>query len=404
MKNFSKLILAISLFYSFTLVTNASDINGTIDPANQYAWGENIGWILMTNDIHITDSQLTGHAWGENTGWISLNCDNDNSCGLVNYKVANDDEGNLSGYAWGENTGWIDFNPNFGGVKINNQGIFEGYAWGENIGWINFNCNNDSSCGVTDFKVSTDWRPKSTRSNGSGGGGGSGSGSGSSSSHSGGSGPSSLIVMDDQKNNEIPKEEENNQDKKEPQNTEKNTCQQSEMSEVPFKDIKGHSAEDAINYLFKNCIVSGKTFDTFAPDDFATRAEVLKIALKSNNFPLENYQDLFLDVKSSDWFSGFIMSGLKNKIIQGYENKTFKPNQFITRAEALKIIFEAKGGEFLNGGNGIFSDANSNDWFYKYITLAFSKGLISSFPGQLLKPNQFITRGEVAKIVYTIEK
>ncbi len=400
MKNFSKLILAISLFYSFTSITQASDTNGTIDPAHQYAWGENIGWVLMTNDIHITDSQLTGHAWGENTGWISLNCNNDNSCGTVDYKVANDDEGNLSGYAWGENIGWINFNPNFGGVKINNQGVFEGYAWGENIGWINFNCINDNSCGVTDFKVSTDWRPKSTRNNG-GGGGGSGSPS---SGKTGGSGPSSLIVMDNQKDKETPKEEKDkNEDKKEPQITDKKTCQQSEMPEVPFKDIKGHTAEEAINYLFKNCIVSGKTFDTFAPDDFATRAEVLKIALKSNNFSLENYQDLFLDVKQNDWFASFIMSGLKNKIIEGYQNKTFKPNQFITRAEALKIIFEAKGGEFLNSGSGIFSDANSKDWFYKYITLAFSKGLISSFPGQLLKPNQFITRAEVAKIVYEME-
>ncbi|HEY9584943.1 MAG TPA: carboxypeptidase-like regulatory domain-containing protein [Candidatus Paceibacterota bacterium] len=151
------IISALFLLYepSFAL---ASSTNGTIDGTNRYAWSENSGWLDFGDadgDIHITDSALTGYIWMENAGWASLNCSNGpNTCGAVNFKVANDGEGALSGYAWGENSGWIDFAPTGGGVAISSSGVFSGYAWSENLGWINFTTANP---------VTTDWRPLSVR-------------------------------------------------------------------------------------------------------------------------------------------------------------------------------------------------------------------------------------------------
>ncbi len=158
--------VALLTFLIFPPHVFASSTDGTIDSAYKYAWGENISWFnfgTAEGNVHITDSALTGYAWGENIGWISLNCSNDSSCGTVDYKVANDGEGILTGYAWSENTGWINFNPTYGGVTINSSGEFLGYAWGENIGWIVFNCSTANSCGTVDYKVKTDWRPRSAR-------------------------------------------------------------------------------------------------------------------------------------------------------------------------------------------------------------------------------------------------
>jgi hypothetical protein len=111
----------------------------------------------------VNDNELLGYAWSENLGWISLNCQNDNSCGTSNFGVRNNSEGNLSGYAWGENIGWINFAPTNGGVHIDSSGDFSGYAWGENIGWVVFSCDDLNSCGTSDFRVETDWRPASWR-------------------------------------------------------------------------------------------------------------------------------------------------------------------------------------------------------------------------------------------------
>ena len=140
--------------FGFVAITIAA--NGAIDATDRYAWSENAGWLdfgTSQGNVVVGDSFLTGYAWGENIGWVSLNCSNDNSCAIVNYKVANDGSGNLSGYAWTENAGWIDFNPAGGGVAIDSSGQFSGYAWGENIGWVSLNCSNTSSCATVDYKV-----------------------------------------------------------------------------------------------------------------------------------------------------------------------------------------------------------------------------------------------------------
>jgi hypothetical protein len=137
---------------------------GAIDAASRWVWTENAGWLdfgQSQGNVAVGDFALTGYAWGENIGWVSLNCLNTDSCAAVDYKVANDGEGNLSGYAWGENIGWINFAPTGGGVSINSSGDFSGYAWGPKIGWLVFNCATTDSCASVDYKVKTVWRARS---------------------------------------------------------------------------------------------------------------------------------------------------------------------------------------------------------------------------------------------------
>ncbi|MDD5071714.1 MAG: carboxypeptidase-like regulatory domain-containing protein [Patescibacteria group bacterium] len=159
-------LLLLPIFFFSPLGAFASSTDGVIDSVRQYAWTENSGWLnfgTSEGNVHVFDMVLTGYAWGENVGWISLNCANDNSCDISDYKVANDGEGNLSGYAYGENIGWINFNPENGGITINRTGDFSGYAWGENIGWVVFNCATTNSCATVDYGIKTDWRPRSAR-------------------------------------------------------------------------------------------------------------------------------------------------------------------------------------------------------------------------------------------------
>lgn len=146
-KSLRKFILITAIFISVVYVSPilASSTDGTIDATGRYAWGENIGWIdfgTTNGAVHVTDAGLTGSALSENVGWIDLS------------NVINDGAGNLSGYGWGENIGWVNFHPANGGVIINSSGEFTGSALSENVGWIIFN---------TEYKVKTDWRPRSAR-------------------------------------------------------------------------------------------------------------------------------------------------------------------------------------------------------------------------------------------------
>ncbi len=168
----------IKKFFGFATVYNAfvyDDVgqravdNSWGISADSYAWNENTGWIDFASSTgsatYVADNALWGYAYGENVGWISLNCNNADSCDY-SYKVANNGEGKLSGYAWNENTGWIDFGTSTNianrswGVSIDSDGEFIGYAYGENVGWISFNHLNG---GDVDYKVSTNWRWQSLR-------------------------------------------------------------------------------------------------------------------------------------------------------------------------------------------------------------------------------------------------
>lgn len=154
---FLRFLIIFLIFFSSNNFSFASETNGTIDSAFENAWGENIGWLNFGCDncnVSITDLGLSGRAWSAQYGWINLV--------PTTSGVINNGEGELSGFAWGSNLGWIDFS----GVTIDQSGEFFGYATVRSDGGrINFNCAGAvDTCGAQNFKVKTDWRPASVRS------------------------------------------------------------------------------------------------------------------------------------------------------------------------------------------------------------------------------------------------
>lgn len=145
-------ILGGSVAFLLTLLALSGAVvadTGT-DPAQKYAWGDNVGWASAQSAYHDvaihyeegTGGWLSGHVWAENIGWIVMGSPSGgpyaNTTG-DNWGVNLSPDGKLSGYAWGENVGWINFEQTHGQPAINPaNGEFSGHAWGENIGWVSF--------------------------------------------------------------------------------------------------------------------------------------------------------------------------------------------------------------------------------------------------------------------------
>lgn len=115
--------------------------------------------VYFINNIKQAEAQssgeyLSGWAWGDNFGWVSFNCNDNSSCGSVNYRVDVASNGNLSGYAWSDNVGWITFNESdlsncpSGECKAklsgnNLQGWARALSYGDGWdGWISLNGSN----------------------------------------------------------------------------------------------------------------------------------------------------------------------------------------------------------------------------------------------------------------------
>ena len=89
--------------------------------------------------------------------------------------------------------------------------------------------------------------------------------------------------------------------------------------------------------------------------------------------------------------------------VKGYPEGDFKPEGKMTRAEAVTIIVRLEN-YILGSDEGIFSDTKKKDWFNKFINAAYNKGILEEKSGEKFRPNDPITRGELARLISVIDK
>jgi len=119
----------------------------TIDPANKYAYGANLGWMDWRGDTAngavIGNYVCSGYLYAANVGWINLGSGSpangiqyqNNSA--ADFGVNQDGLGNLRGYAYGANIGWINFEQTYGQPKVSLlTGQLSGSVYSANCGWI----------------------------------------------------------------------------------------------------------------------------------------------------------------------------------------------------------------------------------------------------------------------------
>lgn len=168
----------------------------------------------------------------------------------------------------------------------------------------------------------------------------------------------------------------------------------------PFSDTYGHWAEGYIEELYCRGVVSGRSEDTFAPNENITRAEFLKIALLDFSHEVEGSDDEdFSDVDSGDWYYEYVSYASAEGYIEGYSDGTFKPNDYINRAEALTILIRIAGGETSEvSGEMNFSDVSEDDWFAAVVSTAYDAEITEGYSDGTFRPGNNISRAEVAAI------
>ncbi|MCL6601594.1 MAG: S-layer homology domain-containing protein [Paenibacillus sp.] len=100
------------------------------------------------------------------------------------------------------------------------------------------------------------------------------------------------------------------------------------------------------------------------------------------------------------WAESVLKQWQAEGLLTGYEDGSLKPNLKITRAEFAVLINKSFG--FTNAGTISFKDVKPSDWFYSDIAKATSAGYITGYTDQTFKPNQPLTREEMAVIVASL--
>ncbi|TKI59410.1 S-layer homology domain-containing protein [Brevibacillus antibioticus] len=96
-------------------------------------------------------------------------------------------------------------------------------------------------------------------------------------------------------------------------------------------------------------LVSGYGNGEYGVDKTITRAEFATLVVRARALEqgakLAQFNTTFSDVRSTDWFAGFVNVASGQEIIKGFPNKTFKPQDQVTYAQAVTMIVRALGYE-----------------------------------------------------------
>lgn len=110
---------------------------------------------------------------------------------------------------------------------------------------------------------------------------------------------------------------------------------------------------------------------------------------------------LFTDVDVSNPYHEGIGWAKQSGILQGYPDGTFQPERTVNRAEFLKIVLGAKGINVsdVSGSSG-FKDVDENGWYAPYVRYAKQQGIIQGYADGTFKPNQTVNFAEALKMAY----
>lgn len=108
----------------------------------------------------------------------------------------------------------------------------------------------------------------------------------------------------------------------------------------------------------------------------------------------------FSDVADDHVHYGAIYNLVNRGVLNGYEDGTFKPENTITRAEFAKVIMVSELGDANISSSLVakFSDTNGH-WANRYIAAAVNAGIINGYPEGTFKPDNTVTYAEAVKMV-----
>ena len=184
------------------------------------------------------------------------------------------------------------------------------------------------------------------------------------------------------------------------------TITKQDWSSISFKDITTEYKDFAwyIAVLASMWVISGYDDWTFRPGNNASRTEFLHMTLKALWYEYTGTDSSWLTFNDKntfvDWQAKAIAKAAEMWIITT-TNPNFRPNDNISRAEALKILLGAAWIQIINTQSTDFTDVTI-DWQIPYVETAKNMRVIS---GQIInwklvfRPNDSISRAEVSKIV-----
>lgn len=173
------------------------------------------------------------------------------------------------------------------------------------------------------------------------------------------------------------------------------TLEKGGSTTTSFNDTEDHWAKTYIEDLSDKGIVEGYEDGSFKPDEKVKRAEAIKMIM--NNQEKECDASLFPDLYEDQWFCGVVTKAYTIGAVEGDNGKLY-PDKEMSRAEAVKVLLSVQGITPPEVKEDPFTDVPKTEWYAGYVYKASILGYVEG-EGGAFDPDRPISRAELAKIV-----
>ncbi|GEM_PF-2581988 len=175
--------------------------------------------------------------------------------------------------------------------------------------------------------------------------------------------------------------------------------------EVTYLDIATHWSKQYVESMGSKHIISGYPDGNFLPEKAVTRAEFAKLVAEAMGYGSLSYKGTFTDVVSTDWHSGYVAATVSNGIIEGYEDGTFKPDESITRLEMAAMLAKASKNKLVESEDKVLAYFADDLSIAEWGRISAAKAVEAGLINGMdgeLKPQATATRAQAATAIYRL--
>ena len=173
-----------------------------------------------------------------------------------------------------------------------------------------------------------------------------------------------------------------------------------DVSEI-FIDVAPNAwYKDAVQYAYDSGLMTGVSANEFAPEATTTRAMIVSILARLENVTSAESAG-FADV-SDEWFATAVNWAASVGVVNGFEDNTFRPNDPITREQLAAILmnYSAWKGEDVSARADLSGYRDQpSTWAEEAISWSVAEGLLTGVTADTLQPQGAATRAQVAAIL-----
>ena len=178
------------------------------------------------------------------------------------------------------------------------------------------------------------------------------------------------------------------------------------LTELPFRDVsKRDWYYDDVVYVYRKGYMDGMSSTRFGGELNTTRGQIVTILWRLTGEPRATKRNPFTDVSSSQYYYDAISWAYDAGVVAGFDARTFKPDQNVTREQLAAILYRyAKYMNLSTSGSAYLAKYRDADkianWAYDAMAWANYRGLINGTSATRIDPKGYATRAQIAAILH----